>query len=74
MRKKIAHANKNGRNPDVVGQQHIEYPRVLCTIDGLPVKGQKSIATTFYKARYKDKDVITHTFPNDWIVDSVILE
>ncbi len=28
----------------------------------------------FYKARYKDEDVITHTFPNDLIADSVILE
>ena len=74
MRKKIAHANKSGSNPDVVGQQYIEYPRALCTIDGLPVKGQKSIATKFYQARYKDADVITHTFPNDWIADSVILE
>jgi len=74
MRKKIAHANKSGSNSDVVGQQHIEYPRALCTIDGLPVKDKKSIATTFYKARYKDESLITHTFPNDWIAGSVMLE
>jgi len=74
MKKKIAHANKSGSNPDVVSQQYIEYPWALCTIDGLPVKGQNSIATTFYKARYKNEYVITHTFPNDWIPDSVMLE
>ncbi len=56
-----------------MGQQYIEYPRALCTIEG-PVKGQKSIATNFYRARYKDQDFITHTFPNNWTAYSVILE
>lgn len=74
MRRKIAHANKTGTNPDVIGQQYIEFPRALCTTDGLPVKGQKSIITHFYQARYKDVGLITHTFPTNWIADSVILE
>jgi len=33
----FSHANKSGSNTDVVDQQYIEYPRALCTIDGLPV-------------------------------------
>ena len=45
MRRKIAHANKTGTIPNVIGEQYIEYPRALCDIDGLPVKGQKSLAT-----------------------------
>ena len=73
MRRKIAHANKTGTNLDVIGQQYIEFPRALTT-NGLPVKGQKSIATNFYQARYKDAEIIIHTFPSTWIADSVILE
>ena len=47
----------------------------MCTIDGLPVKGQKSIAIHFYQARYKDcPGLVTHTFPTDWQADAVILE
>ena len=74
MRRKIAHANKTGTNPDVIGQQYIEFPRALCTTDGLPVKGQKSITTNFYQARYKDSELVTHSFSSTWIADSVILE
>ena len=74
MRRKIAYANKTGANPDVIGLQYIEFPRALCTIDGFPVKGQKSIATNFYQARYKEAELIIHSFPSTWIPDSVILE
>ena len=74
MRWKIAHANRTGTKPDVIGEQYIEFPRALCTTDGLPVKGQKSITTHFYQARYKDVGLITHTLPTNWIADSVILE
>ena len=38
MRRKIAHANKTGTNPDVIAQQYIEFPRAICTTDGLPVR------------------------------------
>ncbi len=74
MRRKIAYANKIGKNPDIIGQQYIEYPRAICTTDGLPVKGQKSIATNFFQARYKNTTLISHTLPTNWIPDSVILE
>ncbi len=46
----------------------------LCTINNLPVKGQKSITTNFYQARYKESVVISHNFPHDWTPDSAILE
>ena len=48
MRKKIAYAYKNGTSADVMGEQFIEFPRALCNIDNLPVKGQKSLVTGFY--------------------------
>ena len=74
MRRKIAYANKTGTNPDVIGQQYIEFPRALCTTDGLPVKGQKCIATSFYQARYKETQLITHCFPNNWQPESAIID
>jgi len=74
MRRKIVHANKTGTDLDVIGQQYIELPRALCTTDGIPVKGQKSIVTNYYQAWYKEAELIIHTFPNNWIADSVILE
>ena len=62
--------------PDVIGEQYIEYPRALCTTDGLPVKGQKCIATNFYTARYSAaaQDLVLHSFPPNWIPDVAILE
>ncbi len=69
------YANKTGRDSDVIGQQYnIEHPRALCTINNLPVKGQKSITTNFYQARYKESVVISHNLPHDWAPDSAILE
>ncbi len=38
------------------------------------MKGQKSIATNFFQARYKNTTLISHTLPTNWIPDSVILE
>ena len=54
MRKKIAYAYKNGTSADVMGEQFIEFPRALCNIDNLPVKGQKILVTGFYKGRYSN--------------------
>ena len=74
MRRKIAFANKTGTTHDVIGQQYIEFPQALCETNGLPVKRQKSIATKFYQARYKDSELITHSFSSNWTPDTVILE
>lgn len=74
MRKELTIIQLLNQTLDVIGQQYIEFPRALCTTDGLPVKGQKSIATNFYQARYKDSDLIIHAFPSTWIADAVILE
>ena len=38
--KKIAHGHKSRSSTDVARQQCNEYPLALCTIEGLPVKGQ----------------------------------
>ena len=64
MRKKIAYAYKNGTSADVMGEQFIEFPRALCNIDNLPVKGQKSLVTGFYQGRYSN--VIMQSFPANW--------
>ena len=74
MKRKIAYANRIGDTTDVVGEQYIEFPRALCTPDGLPVKGQKSLATNFFHARYRDADLIYHSFPSAWVPHTVILE
>ena len=74
MRRKIAYANKMGTKPDVIGEQYIEFPRALCDVNGLPIKGQKSVATKIYQARYKESDLITHNIPDYWIPETVILE
>ena len=38
------------------------------------MKGQKSIATNFFQARYKSTALISHTLPTNWIPDLVNLE
>lgn len=74
MRRKIAYANKTGTCVDVIGEQYIELPRSLCDNDDMPTSGQKSIITDYYKGRYKDINLISNSFPPDWVPDSVILE
>ena len=74
MRRKIAYANKMGTKPDVIGEQYIELPRALCDVNGSPIKGQKSVATKFYLARYRDIDLVSHVIPNNWVPTAVILE
>lgn len=74
MRRKIAYAIKTGTNPDAIGEQYIDLPRALCDLDNLPTKGQKSMATHFYQARYKGTELIAHSFPENWTADSIILE
>ena len=75
MRRKIAFAKKNGTMADVVGEQYIEFPRAICDLDGTPVKGQKSLVTNYYVARYKaPPNLIMHAFPAHYTPDSVILE
>ena len=73
MRRKIAYATKMG-TPDVIGEQHIEFPRALCDVNGFPVKGQKSIATKFYQARYQESNLTSHIIPDNWVPEAVILE
>ena len=74
MRRKIAFANKMGTKPDVIGEQYIEFPRALCYVNGSPIKGQKSVATKFYQARCKETNFISHSIPDSWGPDAVILE
>lgn len=74
MRRKIAFAIQTGGIPDVMGEQYIALPRALCDIDGMPVSGQKSLITNFYKRRYGDMDLIMDSFPSNWAPDTVILE
>ena len=53
----------------------IEFPRAICDLDGTPVKGQKSLVTNYYVARYKaPPNLIMHAFPAHYTPDSVILE
>ena len=76
MRRKIAYANKKGTKADVIGEQYIEFPRALCDVNGLLIKGQKSVATKFYQTRYQESDlhVISHNIPDTWVPETVILE
>ena len=74
MRLKIAYANRTGIRADVVGEQYIELPRALCDEDGNLVKGTKSMATHFYQARYRGADLFSHSFPDNYSPDVVILE
>ena len=71
MRRKISYANKMGTKADVIGEQYIEFPR---DVNSLSNKGQKSVATKFYQARYKESDLISHNIPDNWVPKSVILE
>ena len=54
------------------GEQYLELPRALCTHDAIPHKGQKSFATKFFEARYKD--LMMCSYPAQWVPDIVILE
>ena len=76
MRRKIAYANRKGTKADVIGEQYIKFPRALCDVNGLLIKGQKSVATKFYQTRYQESDrhVISHNIPDTWVPETVILE
>ena len=54
------------------GEQYLELPRALCTHDAIPHKGQKSFATKYVEARYKD--LMMCSYPAQWVPDIVILE
>ena len=54
------------------GEQYLELPRALCSHHGVPHKGQKSFATKYFDARYKD--LMTYSHPAQWVPDAVILE
>ncbi len=64
MRRKIAFANKTGTSADVIGEQYIENPRAMCDSNGQLIQGHKHVATSFYKARYANQNLITHSLPS----------
>lgn len=74
MRRKVAYANKMGSCVEVVGDQYIEHPRAQCDTEGQPLKGQKSVVTKYYTARYSSESLIIHSFPCNWQPESVIIE
>ena len=75
IRRKIAYANAKGTIPDVVGEQYIEFPHAICDVNGIPNKGQKSLTTKFYEARYNQQcNIILNAFTGNWIPQTVILE
>ena len=54
--------------------QYVEYPRAICTQDGLPHKGAKSVVYDFFQKRYTSNYQITTTSYNFVPNTCVIIE
>ena len=50
-KKRIAFLTATGQTIDKMYEQCIELPRALCTTEGEPNKGTKSVTTTMYNKR-----------------------
>ena len=69
MRRQLAPSAQTQCMQQHRGEQYLGLPRALCTHDGLPHRGQKTLATKFLEARYCD----LYSFPAQWLPEVVII-
>ena len=71
-KKRVAFAISTGAQVNTSYEQCLELPRAIATIDGKPVKGNKSNTTTVLEKRYAaaTPKIITTSLKSGWIPDT----
>ena len=73
LRSRLLWAQSHSEDNENYEQQYLELPRAIADENGIPNKGQKSNATSFYFKRYGNSTFST-SFPSHWLPDIVLLE
>ena len=76
LHKKLLWSKASQKPVTSVSEQFIPLPLALCNNEGLPLKGQKSFATTIFEKRYEKAipQVVLNALPSGWIPEYCILE
>ena len=73
LRSRLLWAQSHSEDNENYEQQYLELPRAIVDENGIPNKGQKSNASSFYFKRYGNNTFSTF-FPSHWLPDIVLLE
>ena len=74
FRKKLKWSRITERAIDKLGEQLIALPLAISDHEGIPLKGQKSYMTKFYKGRYQTSQVFTDKYPVGWSPQCIIYD
>ena len=76
LHKKLLWSKVSQKPVTSVSEQFITLPLAPCDNEGLPLKGQKSFATTIFEKRYEKAipQVVLNALPSGWIPECCILE